>query len=377
MRERVLGREATISSRARTVLATVRRHGSVSRSVLIRETGLSGTAVFRATEELEAAGLARAGEAVAVGRGQPSNIIHIVPDAAFALGLSVMTDRADVVLLDLAGRVRARAEVTMPGMPRVAMLDAAFAFGNARLADMGIDRRRLHGLGVAVAGYFVAPGTVNPAVELEEWAVDALDEEIARHVGMPVVVENIAAAAALGERLLGVGSRYDSFCYINVAAGFGAGIISGGMLMRGRHGNAGEIGGLFLSSGRVTPNLMTLHDCLAEHGVECSGVSDMIARFDPEWPGVNEWLDRHRASFSYIVGAMRFTLDCEAVILGGRLPRALARRIIDEIDWPENHWPVRRERRAPATLTDVAGLEPELSGPLGAASLVFHRTLFD
>ncbi|KQM93222.1 hypothetical protein ASE70_14070 [Sphingomonas sp. Leaf22] len=368
---------ATISHRARAVLFAVRRHGSVSRSALIRETGLSGTAIFRATEELETAGLVRAGDAVAAGRGQPSATIHIEPDAAFAIGLSVMTDRADAVLIDLAGTVRARREVTLPGMPRVAILDAAAHFGTEELARAGIDRRRLRGMGVAVAGYFVGPGTVNPAPELEEWALVDLDDAIARHLAMPVVVENIANAATLGERLLGIGARYTSFCYVNVAAGFGAGIVVDGTLMRGRHGNAGEIGGLFLSSGRVTPNLVTLQECLAAHGVRCDGISDMVARFDPAWPGVDAWLADHQPSFSYLFGALRFTLDCEALILGGRLPRALARRIVDAIDWPEDNWPIRRERRAPATVTAVASLEPELSGPLGAASLIFHRTLFD
>ncbi|OAN63912.1 hypothetical protein A7X12_19120 [Sphingomonas sp. TDK1] len=354
----------------------VRRHGRVSRAVLIRESGLSGTAIFRATEELEAAGLVRSGDPVIAGRGQPSTSIEIEPDAAFSLGLSVMTDRADVVLVDLAGTVRARREVTLPGMPRGAMLDAAVRFGTDYLAQAGVDRRRLLGLGVAVAGYFVDPGTVNPAPELEEWALVALDAEIARQVALPVAVENIASAAALGERLLGVGARYASFCYINVAAGFGAGIVVDGALLRGRHGNAGEIGGLFLSSGRITPNLATLHDCLAAHGTRCDGISDMVARFDPQWPGVDAWVAAHQPSFSYLFGALRLTLDCEALILGGRLPRALAQRILDGIDWPENHWPIRRGRRAPATLTQVAGLEPELSGPLGAAALIFHQTLF-
>ncbi len=367
----------SLSVRGRMVLAAIRRHGSVSRSQLIRECGLSGTAIFRATEELEAAGLVRAGDPVIAGRGQPSAMIHIEPDAAFSLGLSVMTDRADAVLLDMAGGVRARGEVTLPGMPREAMLDAVVRFGKEELARAGIDRRRLRGLGVAVAGYFVDPGTVNPAAELEEWALVDLHDAVARHVAMPVVVENIANAAALGERLLGIGARYASFCYVNVAAGFGAGIVVDGALMRGRHGNAGEIGGLFLSGGRVTPNLATLHDCLADHGVRCDGISDMVARFDPDWPGVEAWLAEHQPSFSYLFGALRFTLDCEALILGGRLPRPLARRIVDAIDWPEDHWPIRRSRRAPATLTAVASLEPELSGPLGAASLVFHRTLFD
>ena len=366
-----------LSARARTALSMVRRHGQVSRAVLIRESGLSGTAIFRATEELEAAGLVRAGDAVIAGRGQPSTSIHIVPDAAFSLGVSVMTDRADVVLLDLSGAIRARREVTRPGMSRTEILDAAVRFSDDYFAGTGIDRRRLQGLGVAVAGYFVDPGTVNPAPVLEEWALVDLDSEITRHLAMPVVVENIANAAALGERLLGAGSGYQSSCYINVAAGFGAGIIVDGELMRGRHGNAGEIGGLFLSTGRITPNLDTLLDCLARHGVACEGISDMVARFDPAWPGVEAWLAEHQSSFSYLFGALRFTLDCEAIILGGRLPRVLAKRIVDAIDWPENHWPVRRGRRAPATVTMIAGLDPELSAPLGAAALVFHRTLFD
>lgn len=366
-----------LSARARAALSMIRRYGQVSRSVLIRESGLSGTAIFRATEELEAAGLVRAGESVIAGRGQPSTSIHIVPDAAFSLGVSVMTDRADVVLLDLAGAVRARCEVTRPGMARDGILDAAIRFGEDYFRATGLDRRRLQGLGLAVAGYFVDPGTVNPAPALEQWALVDLDSEIARHLAMPVVVENIANAAALGERLLGAGSGYQSSCYINVAAGFGAGIIVDGELMRGRHGNAGEIGGLFLSVGRTTPNLRTLLDCLAAHGVRCEGISDMIARFDPGWPGVEIWLTEHQPSFSYLFGALRFTLDCEAIILGGRLPRILAKRIVDGIDWPENHWPIRRGRRAPATVITTAGLEPELSAPLGAAALVFHRTFFD
>ncbi|MDQ1154382.1 ROK family transcriptional regulator [Brevundimonas sp. SORGH_AS_0993] len=366
-----------LSARSRTTLAAIRRRGSASRSELIRDLGLSGTAVFRATEELEAAGLVRSGETVATGRGQPSVMIHMEPDAAFSLGLSVMTDRADVVLIDLAGSVRARRQITLPGMPRAAMVDAAVSFGLDQMATVGIDRRRLLGMGVAVAGYFVGPSMVNPGRELEEWALVDLKEATERQTGLPTSVENIANAAALGERMLGVAARYDSFCYVNVAAGFGAGIVMNGTLVRGRYGNAGEIAGLFTSSGRATPNLMTLRDRLADHGIACSGMSDLITHFDPTWPGVDEWLAEHQESFSYLFGALRMTLDCEALILGGRLPRVLARRIVDAIDLPENHWPVRRERRAPPTVMDVASLEPELSGPLGAASLIFHQTLFD
>lgn len=361
-----------LTSRARRVLALVRRQGSLSRSDLIRDTGLSGTAVFRATEELEAAGYLRSGDAIARGRGQPSATMHIVPDAAFSLGLSVMTDRADVVLLDLAGEVRARREVTAPGMERTAILDAVAAFAAEQPR-----RDRIMGIGVAIAGFFTAPGVVNPGAELDDWALIDLEEAAGRRLGLPAMVENLASAAAIGERLLGVGADLASFCYVNVAAGFGAGLVDGGQLVRGRHGNAGEIAGLFHFADRATPNLADLRDMLARHGVACHGISDLVARFDPAWPGVDAWLTERQSAFAWLFQMLRYTLDCEAIVLGGRLPRVLAQRIVDGMTWPELSLPARRGVRAPMTRLMVAALDPELSAPLGAASLVLHRAMFD
>lgn len=361
-----------LSARARRILTLVRRHRAVSRSTLIRDTGLSGTAVFRASEELEAAGLVRTGDTVAAGRGQPSAMIHIVPDAAFSLGLSVMTDRADVVLLDLAGEVRACREITLPGMERGAILDAAAVFA----AEQPI-HDRIVGVGVAIAGFFTAPHVTNTAPELDSWALIDLEAAVRTRFGLAATVENIANAAAVGERLLGVGAAHDNFCYVNVAAGFGAGIIVDGQLMRGRHGNAGELAGLFHFSGRPTPNLADLRGCLLDHGIMSSGISDLVARFDVDWPGVAAWLERQRPTFAWLFQMLRYTLDCEAIILGGRLPRILAERIIADLDWPELTLPARRGQRAPRTILAVAAVDPERAAPLGAASLVLHRAMFD
>lgn len=361
-----------LNPRARRVLALVRRKGSLSRSDLIRDTALSGTAVFRATEELEAAGLLRSGETVAQGRGQPSATMHIVADAAFSLGLSVMTDRADLVLLDLAGVVRARRDVSVPGMTRAAILDAVAAF----TAEQPM-RDRIVGIGIGIAGFFTAANIINPGAELDDWALIDLADAVGRRLGMPAMVENIASAAAIGERLLGAGVDHTSFCYVNVAAGFGAGLVDDGQLMRGRHGNAGEIAGLFHFAGRTTPNLADLRDTLARHGVACDSISDLVTQFDPTWPGIDAWLTARQPSFAWLFQMLRYMFDCEAIVLGGRLPRSLAQRIVDDMVWPEFSLPSRREVRAPSTQLLVAALDPELSAPLGAASLVLHRAMFD
>ncbi|TCP65634.1 ROK family transcriptional regulator [Sphingomonas sp. PP-CE-1G-424] len=365
-------KEYRLTQRARRVLALVRRQGRMSRSDLIRDTGLSGTAVFRATEELEAAGLLRSGETIAQGRGQPSTMMHIVADAAFSLGLSVMTDRADVVLLDLAGEVRARRDVSAPGVTRAAILGAVAAF----VAEQP-NRDRIVGIGLAVAGFFTAPSIINPSAELDDWALIDLAETVGRSLGMPAMVENLANAAAIGERLLGAGVDYASFCYVNVAAGLGAGLVDGGQLIRGRHGNAGEIAGMFHFANLTTPNLADLQGTLARHGVVCNGIADLVTRFELTWPGVDAWLAERQSSFAWLFQMLRYTLDCEVIVLGGRLPRPLAQRIVDDMVWPEFSLPARREVRAPSTLLIVAALDPELSASLGAASLVLHRTMFD
>lgn len=362
----------SLTPRSRRVLALVRRFGSRTRSELIHQTGLSGTAVFRASEDLEAAGLVRTGDTVARGRGQPSASIHIVPDAAFSVGLSLMADRADLLLLDLAGNVRERREVSLPGMSRDAILDAVASF----VAEQPI-RRRIVGIGVAIAGFFTAPGVTNPTPELDDWALVDLASVIADRIELPAQVENIANAAAIGERLLGIGADYDSFCYLNVGSGFRAGIVERGQLSRGYYGNAGEIAGMFHFAGLPTPHLGDLLQHLGHYGVHCVDIADLVRRFDPAWPGVDRWVADRSDAFAKIFQMLRYTLDCEAIILGGRLPRSLAQQLIAAISWPEFTLPARRGVRAPMTKLAVAELTPDLAAPLGAASLVLHRALFD
>lgn len=366
----------TLTPRARRILALVRRHSGATRSQLIRDTGLSGTAIFRATEELEARGLVVAGAAVAAGPGQPSASIHIVPGAAFSVGLSIMTDQADVVLIDLAGAVRMHRDVTVPGMDRAAILDAVDAFIAEACRTGDIDRRAILGIGVAISGFFVGPAMVNSGSELDDWSLIDLEAAVSRRLALPAIIENIASASALGERLLGAGADSPSFAYLNVATGFGAGIVIRGELARGEHGNAGEIGILYELSGRETPNLTTLRALAAAQGETFASIRELVARYDDNWPWLDEWVSAHAPSFSFMAGVMRYVIDCEAVILGGRLPRALAARVIAAMHWPEQLAPARRDRPAAAPRLIVAELSAEQSAMLGAATLPLMRQHF-
>jgi predicted NBD/HSP70 family sugar kinase len=65
--------------------------------------------------------------------------------------------------------------------------------------------------------------------------------ELEERLGVPVTVENDIDLAAVGERWRGVGRGVDSFAFLSVGTGLGAGLVIRGELVRGHHGAAGEL----------------------------------------------------------------------------------------------------------------------------------------
>ncbi len=65
---------------------------------------------------------------------------------------------------------------------------------------------------------------------------------IGQRLETTVILENDANAAALGEKWIGAGRGVDDLIMITLGTGIGGGIISGGKVLRGFSGMAGELG---------------------------------------------------------------------------------------------------------------------------------------
>ena len=72
-------------------------------------------------------------------------------------------------------------------------------------------------------------------------------------MGVEVVIENDANAAAVAENVLGAGKGFDNMIYAALSTGIGGGLILNGKLYRGMHGMAGEIGHAFVSDSTGYP----------------------------------------------------------------------------------------------------------------------------
>lgn len=103
--------------------------------------------------------------------------------------------------------------------------------------------------GEIVAGVVACAGTVDTAAGVivespnlpmvREFAMaDALRE----HLNIPIEIENDATAAAHAVHQMGAGRGAVEMIYLTISTGIGGGIVSGGKLLRGIAGAAGEFG---------------------------------------------------------------------------------------------------------------------------------------
>lgn len=368
-----------LSDRERMILTLLRDTGEITRSGLIRATGLSGTAVFRATEELAAAGLIALGAPRAEGRGQPSHVVSLKPGASHAVGVSVMTDLVEMLMIDLAGSLVCTASIPGAGVTRHTVMAALEAFLGEAEAQHGVPRSHIHAMGIAVAGYFVGErDLLNPSRHLDDWALVDLRAPFEAAFGIPVTIENIANASAVGEQLLGLGRRFGSFAYVNVASGFGGGLIRDGRLWRGVHGNAGEFAALLESASLAPPNLETLRTALAAGGTGTANVLDMIRHFDMAWPEVAPWVEENGGVFARLAYMIHATVDVEAVVLGGRLPGVLAQALAARAQSRlEALFPAPRRGRGRPMPRILPAEVSDRAAAVGAASIPLRRHFFE
>ncbi|BBK41905.1 sugar kinase [Allostella vacuolata] len=370
----------------RVVVETVRLHGPLSRAEIARATGLSAQTVSNIAEELLESGLLAAAGRRTGGRGQPPVELALNPGGGFTIGLSLDHRRLVAVLVDLAGGRRAEVEVaTAAPTPAEALPLMADAVGRLRRRAR-VEAGRILGAGVVMPVLFEAGSPVSfGPTSLPAWDGFPLTERLSALLGMPVLVENDATAAAVGERLYGAGRDLRDFLYVYFGVGLGSGLIVGGQPHRGAGGRAGEIGHMMaVPDGRPClcgrrgcleryVSLAAAHAALAGPDADAADIdpAGLEAAFLAGNPGLDAWLTEAAGHFRAALASIENLLDPETVILGGLLPPAMRRAFLDRLA-PLAPSVADRPGRARPRIVE-AGLGPETPA-LGAAALpLSHR----
>ena len=163
-------------------------------------------------------------------------------------------------LLDRSGKILRRMSVSVDGASAMApvrqMVEIARALArdneNRKLkignrahgkkrAKMQLEKPEIAAVGVAVPGLVRRGGTVW-APNLKGWTKMPLARRLRGELGVPVMVESDRNAAVLGETWRGAARGKNDVIVLMIGTGIGAGILSGGRLVRGAHELSGCMG---------------------------------------------------------------------------------------------------------------------------------------
>lgn len=222
------------------VLRVIQARGAISRAEVARESGLSAPTVSKAAAALLKAGLIEETEAAELTRGRPAPRLRLATTAAQVLGIAIDMGHCDVVSAGLDGTVRDDA-ITVPTPETYAELVRSLEDAARQLiARPGVTTL---GVGVSLPGlvdYRQECGVLSPNVAITNGHRPAAD--LAERLGVDCVLIQELHALSLAEWRFGSARGLDDFALLDVGAGVGLGVMSGGRLLKGRSGLAGELG---------------------------------------------------------------------------------------------------------------------------------------
>ena len=253
-------------------------------------TGQARTTVSQRLTVLAEAGLVReAAEAAATG-GRPSAAFAFDGDDRIALGIDLGANHATYGATNLRGEVLADATdpISIGEGPAAVMglvLDRL-----DRLCDgPDLSDRRVLALGIGLPGPVdhESGRPTSPPI-MPGWDGYDVRRVLSERYGCPAFVDNDANVLAIGERAV-AWPDVEDLVFVKVATGIGAGIISGGHLLHGAEGAAGDLGHVFSAAAgdrdcrcgnrgclESLAGGMSIAATLTERGVPASSPRDIV-----------------------------------------------------------------------------------------------------
>lgn len=320
-----------------SVLGLLRQEGPISRAELARRSNLSRSTVSSIIAALLASDLVRETGIGSSQGGRRPIMIEFNYQAAFAIGIELGNTTLVLLLTDLAATVVRR--VVAPfniGDGPERCLAQVVAHVERLLAEAGIARQRIIGVGVGVPGplAFASGQPIAPPV-MPGWHGVPLRQRLEQALGMRVFVDNDANLGALAEHRWGAAQGWANAAYLYIGSvGIGCGLILDGRLYRGDTGSAGEIGHLMVEEDgpacrcgaagclEAVAGLPALVRRAQAIGLPCQQLGDMLALAHGGNPKARALLDSAGEYLGIAVASILNMINPGIVVIGGGMAAA-------------------------------------------------------
>jgi predicted NBD/HSP70 family sugar kinase len=226
----------------RLVLKQIRQQAGISRSDIVRLTGLGKATISAIVGELIEAGLVIESGNQNPSVGRPKISLTFVANANFALGAELTDEGCRVVLVNLDAKPLRQSfrPVVVQNLAVSTLLQLLVEC--VAEVTAGIDVTRILALGVCVPGIVNPPKGVITYSVILPWKDVDLGAALRQHFPFPVAVFSRGSAATWGERWYGAGKEVSNLLYLRVGSGIVGGLVINGQPYLGSEFGAGELG---------------------------------------------------------------------------------------------------------------------------------------
>ncbi|HEY1532163.1 MAG TPA: ROK family transcriptional regulator [Galbitalea sp.] len=230
------------------VLDLIRSRGPISRVELAEATGMTQATMSTVVRQLIGDELV-----LETGRGESTGgrnpvLLDVNPTARFAIGLQVESEFNTYVVVNLVGAIVGRMRTTGVGSADPAtMITIVAREVDVMLERLGIDKARTLGIGIVAPGPLdLERGVIFGPPHMAAWKNVPIRSMLSQLVELPILLDNDATAAAIGDFWGGDLGSSISHATIYMGAGIGTGILIDGTVFRGASSNTGELGELIV-----------------------------------------------------------------------------------------------------------------------------------
>lgn len=229
------------------VFNVIAARGAISRTEIVRETGLPAATVTRITREFVMAGLVTEEMTTTTepNGGRRPILLRINPTLGFVVGVKLREDSMTLAVCDLGCTVVYSCEAALPeGSVPHEVCDAIAEGVGSALRQAGVPRQQLLGVGVGLAGLIDSAAGVCRYSAIMGWRDVELQAPLEYKLRIPVRLDNDVNTLAVAERLFGPthARAANDFVVVTIGRGIGLGVVIGGEIYRGASGGAGEFG---------------------------------------------------------------------------------------------------------------------------------------
>lgn len=231
-----------------TILNHLRTAGACTKRQIQGATGLSWGAVSNITAQLVENGLLVEAHPPSGSPGRSPVCLDFAPLRSLTAGVDINVNGLTAVLADLRCETVSILHASLKSLDRGNVLEQLLDILHALLDNAHLRPEWLLGIGVSMQGSVSRDGSLSVySPFFVNWNNVPLREILQREFSTVVHVMHDPNCMALAEQWIGAAKGIDDFALVRLSTGIGLSCVSGGQLLMGTTGTAGEFGHLVVN----------------------------------------------------------------------------------------------------------------------------------